>query len=56
MGKTFLLSGEKLNINILLKYKVLSVENANKLVEKKKLKINNAEGIIKKYEKRNVND
>lgn len=50
---------DKLNqdgLDILLKYKVLSVENANKLVEKKKLKINNAEGIIKKYEKRNVND
>lgn len=48
---------DKLNqdgLDILLKYKVLSVENANKLIEKKKIKINNAEAIIEKYEKRNV--
>ncbi len=45
---------DKLNqdgLNILLKYKVLSVDNANKLVEKKKLKIKDASVIIAKYEK-----
>ena len=45
---------DKLNqdgLDILLKYKVLSVENANKLLEKGKLKIKDAETIVKKYEK-----
>lgn len=45
---------EKLNqdgLDILLKYKVLSVENANKLLEKGKLKIKDAEAIVKKYER-----
>ncbi len=45
---------EKLNqdgLNILLKYNVLSVENANTLLEKGKLKINDAHIIISKYEK-----
>lgn len=44
---------EKLNqdgLEILLKYKVLSVENANKLLEKGKLKIKDANSIVKKYE------
>lgn len=43
---------EKLNqdgLDILLKYKVLSVENANKLLEKNKLKIKDAEQIVSKY-------
>lgn len=43
---------EKLNqegLAILLKYKVLSVENANKLVEKNKFKIKDADKIIEKY-------
>ncbi len=45
---------EKLNqdgLDILLKYKVLSVENANKLLEKNKLKIKDANVIVSKYEK-----
>ena len=44
---------EKLNqdgLDILLKYNVLSVENANKLLEKNKLNIKDASTIIKKYE------
>ncbi len=36
-------------LDILLKYKVLSVENANKLLEKNKLKIKDAEQIVSKY-------
>lgn len=45
---------EQLNrdgLDILLKYNVLSVENANKLLEKGKLKIKDADSIVKKYEK-----
>ena len=45
---------EKLNqdgLDILLKYHVLSVENANKLLEKGKLKITGAEQIVSKYRK-----
>ena len=45
---------EKLNqdgLDVLLKYNVLSVENANKLLEKGKLKIKDADSIVKKYEK-----
>lgn len=43
---------EKLNqegLDILLKYHVLSVDNASKLVENNKLKMNGAEEIISKY-------
>lgn len=43
---------DKLNqdgLDILLKYKVLSVENANKLLEKNKLKIKDAKTIVDKY-------
>lgn len=43
---------DKLNqdgLDILLKYKVLSVENANKLLEKNKLKIKDANSIVSKY-------
>lgn len=45
---------EKLNqdgLEILLKYNVLSVDNANKLLEKNKLKIKDANAIVSKYEK-----
>ena len=43
---------DKLNqdgLDILLKYKVLSVENANKLLEKNKLNIKDANAIVAKY-------
>ncbi len=50
---------EELNqkgLDILLKYKVLSVENANKLLEKNKLKIKDANVIVSKYREDNKND
>lgn len=43
---------DKLNqdgLDILLKYNVISVDNANKLIENDKLKISNAKDIINKY-------
>lgn len=48
---------EELNqkgLDILLKYKVLSVENANKLLEKNKLKIKDANTIVSKYSEDNT--
>lgn len=50
---------EKLNqdgLEIMLKYNVLSVDNANKLLEKGKLNIKDASYIISKYEKGEEND
>ena len=50
---------DKLNqdgLDILLKYNVLSVENANKLLEKGKLNIKDAKNIISKYEGKDKND
>lgn len=38
-------------LNILLKYKVTSVDSVDRLVEKNKIQINNIESVLKKYRK-----